>query len=174
MAAHTVHTELNRLDVLPADAAERYVAQRALVRYENLRDSDVDTVCASEDWVRLLIALRRRAHPHHTRITLALFKQWKAKVTSSTSVKRSALSWRWRSLMLWPNTRLIWKRGSSPRMSWCSQAYIYTDGILIIDDGYGWAKLNVPGVLHIERNGATPNGATSGLPSNFRPLQRLQ
>jgi hypothetical protein len=27
---------------------------------------------------------------------------------------------------------------------------IYTDGILIIDDGYDRARLNVPGVLHIE------------------------
>ena len=86
MAQQCVHAELNRLDVVPANAEERYVAQRALVRYEKLRDSDADTVCASEDWVRLFIALRR-VHPHHTRITLALLKQWKAKATSSTSVK---------------------------------------------------------------------------------------
>ena len=78
------------MDVVPANAEERYVAQRALVRYEKLRDSDVDTVCASEDWVRLFIALRR-VHHHHTRIALALLKQWKAKVTSSTFVTGSAL-----------------------------------------------------------------------------------
>jgi hypothetical protein len=30
-------------------------------------------------------------------------------------------------------------------------ADIYTDGTLIIDDGYDRAKLNAPGVLHIER-----------------------
>ena len=29
-------------------------------------------------------------------------------------------------------------------------ADIYTDGVMIIDDGYDRAKLNVPGVLHIE------------------------
>ena len=28
---------------------------------------------------------------------------------------------------------------------------IYTDGILIIDEGYDRATLNMPGVLHIER-----------------------
>ena len=84
-----MHVELKCLDVAPANAEERYVAQRALVRDEKLQDSDADTVWASEDWVRLFIALRR-VHPHHTRITLALLKQWKAKVTSSTSVNRIA------------------------------------------------------------------------------------
>ena len=86
MAEQRVQIELARLDDVPQYSEERYVAQRALVRYERLRDSDVVTVCASEDRFRLFIALRR-VHPHHTRITLALFKQWKAKVTSSTVVK---------------------------------------------------------------------------------------
>ena len=85
-----LHAELNRVAVVPTDAAERYVAQRALVRYEKLRDSDVATVCASEDWVRLFIALRR-VHPHHTRITLALLKQWKTKATSFTSDNKEVL-----------------------------------------------------------------------------------
>ena len=76
MAEQRVYVELNRLEVVPADAAERYVAQSALVRYEKLRDVYVDTVCASEDWVRLFIACRR-VHPH--------LKLWKTKVTPSTS-----------------------------------------------------------------------------------------
>ena len=87
MAEESVHVELNRLDVVPAVAAGRYVAQRALVRYEKLRHDDVHTVCASEDWVRLSNALRR-LHPHNSRTTLALLKQWKTKATPSTSGKK--------------------------------------------------------------------------------------
>ena len=45
-----------------------------------------------------------------------------------------------------------------PRNELVLLAGIYTDGTLIIDDGYDRAKLNVPGVLHI------PNGARNGPP----------
>ena len=113
--------ELKRLEVVPADAAMRYVAQKALVRYEKLRDDDVDTVCASEDWVRLFIALRR-VHPHHTRITRALIKQWKAKVTSSTSVKRKRFIVEMAALDALPEYLLdLEESGSSPGVSWCSR-----------------------------------------------------
>ena len=58
MAEQVVYIELNRLEVVPADAAARYVEQRALVRYETLRDNYVDMVCASEDWARFCIPPR--------------------------------------------------------------------------------------------------------------------
>ena len=52
--------------------------------------------------------------------------------------------------MLCPNTRLIRKKRVIPRDELVLPADIFTDGILIIDDGYDRAKLQMPRVLHIE------------------------
>ena len=120
MAEQSAHVELNRLDVVPADAVERCVAQKASVRSEKLRANEVGTVCASEDWVRLLIDLRR-AHPHHTRITLALTNQWKTKSTSSASVNRKCFIVETAALDALPDAHLIWTSGSFPGMIWCSR-----------------------------------------------------
>ena len=69
--------------------------------------------------------------------------------------------------MLCPSTHRTWTSGSSLGRSWCSPADIYTEGILIIDDGYDRAKLNVPGILHIECAAKWSQARIA------RPLQRL-
>ena len=53
--------------------------------------------------------------------------------------------------MICLNTRLSWTKLIIPKDELVLPVDIYTDGILTIDDRYGRAKLNVPGVLHIER-----------------------
>ena len=68
---NNVLVELSRLDVVPAETVERYAAQTALVRYQNVGDDAEHTVCASENWARLFIALIR-VHPPSGRITHAL------------------------------------------------------------------------------------------------------
>ena len=48
--------------------------------------------------------------------------------------------------MLCPSTHRTWTSGS-PREELVLPADIYTEGILINDDGYDRAKLNVPGIF---------------------------
>ena len=67
-------SELELLEREPASDLERIVATRSWVRYERQGVADdYLKLCASEDWVRLFIALRR-AHSPHTRITPALLR----------------------------------------------------------------------------------------------------
>ena len=80
----TLSEQLTRLDDVPADPTERIAAKRALVRYEKIGDEG-SQACASEDWIRLFIALRRATSPS-TRITPQLLMHWKTKVTASTTV----------------------------------------------------------------------------------------
>ena len=81
-------SEIARLEHKPVYDLERLVATRASVRYERHGFADDDVkICANEDWIRLCIALRC-AHSPHTRITPALFRDWKTKVTSSIVVTR--------------------------------------------------------------------------------------
>ena len=81
-------SELERLEREPAIDLERIVATRSLVRYgrQGVADDNLK-ICASEDWVRLFIALRRASIPN-TRITPALLREWNTMVTSSTAVIR--------------------------------------------------------------------------------------
>ena len=70
------HSELALLESEPVSDLERIVATRSLVRYERLGIPDEHlNPSASEDWVRLYIALRR-AHLPNTRITPALLRAW--------------------------------------------------------------------------------------------------
>ena len=143
-------TEFKRLEASPASPAERVAAQRALVRYEKSGGGDEDSqVSASEDWVRLFIALRR-VHPPRTRITPELLKQWKTKITSSTIVKRKCFLVETAALDALPTYPPDLDKWVIPKDELELPADIYTDGMLIIDDGYDRAKLNVPRVLHIE------------------------
>ena len=72
-------SEMERLEREPASDMERIVATRSLVRCERQGVADDNLkICASEDWVRLCIALRRANIPN-TRITPALLREWKTK-----------------------------------------------------------------------------------------------
>ena len=69
-----------------------------------------------------------------------------------------------------------------PREELVLPADIYTEGILIIDDGYDRAKLNVPGILHIEcaakfsqeRPSQGLPGRSSGSTDDLHPEPRAQ
>ena len=74
--------------------------------------------------------------------------------------------------MICPNTRLIWTKWIILKVELVLPGDIYTDGILIIDDRYDRAKLNAPGVLHIERVAKMELRAVC--PAICRPPQRLQ
>ena len=176
------NAELQRLAVQPPGAEELLVAQRSLVRYERQGPTDDESkVCANEDWVRLFVALRR-AHPIHTRITPGLLRQWKSKVTSSTSVKRKCYLVETAALDALPQYPPDLDKWIIPREELVLPADIYTEGILIIDDGYDRAKLNVPGILHIEcaakwsqeRPSQGLPGRSSGSTDDFHPEPRAQ
>ena len=158
------------------------VAQRPLVRYERQGPTDDESkVCANEDWVRLCIALLR-AHPMHTRIVPGFLRQWKSKVTSSTSVKRKCYLVETAALDALPQYPPDLDKWIIPREELVLPADIYTEGILIIDDGYDWSKLNVPGVLHIECAAKWSQewpsqrlpGRSSGSTDEFHPEPRAQ
>ena len=76
-------SEIERLEHEPISELERLVATRASVRYERHGFANDDVkICANEDWIRLFIAFRRANSPQ-SRITPALLRDWKSKVTSS-------------------------------------------------------------------------------------------
>ena len=126
------------------------MAQRALVRYEKPGACDVDSVVSTtEEWVRLYIALRR-VNPPGTRLTANVLTQWKTKVTSSTTIKRKCFLVETAALDALPKYPPDLDKWIIPKDQLVLPADIYTEGMLIIDDGYDRAKLNVPRVLHIE------------------------
>ena len=142
--------ELTRLKAAPASPGERAVAQRALVRYEKPGAGDVDSVVSTtEEWVRLYIALRR-VNPPGTRLTAKVLTQWKTKVSSSTTIKRKCFLVETAALDALPKYPPDLDKWIIPKDQLVLPADIYTEGMLIIDDGYDRAKLNVPRVLHIE------------------------
>jgi len=143
-------TEMQRLEAAPATPTERAAAQRALARYEKSGGIDGDSqVSTSEDWVLLSIALRR-VRPQSTRITPSLLKQWRTKVTSSATVKRKCFLVDTAALDALPQYPTDLDKWIIPKEQLVLPADIYTDGMLIIDDGHDRSKLNVPRVLHLE------------------------
>jgi hypothetical protein len=145
-----VSMELTRLKAAPASPGERAVAQRALLRCEKPGAGDVDSVAsATEEWVRLYIALRR-VNPPGTRLTAKVLTQWKTKVSSSTTIKRKCFLVETAALDALPKYPPDLDKWIIPKDQLVLPADIYTEGMLIIDDGYDRAKLNVPRVLHIE------------------------
>ena len=81
--AAELEQQLVALKDTPAKSNEAYAANRALVRYGKCDDD----ISATEDWVRLFIALRR-THGPSAHITPAMLKKWKPKVSSVTTLKR--------------------------------------------------------------------------------------
>eukprot|EP00969_Alexandrium_andersonii_P229469 10134894-Alexandrium_andersonii.AAC.1 len=69
-----LNQQLAALATLPPAQEEDAAARRALVRYGKADDA----VAASEDWVRLYIALRRTGGSD-MRITPGILKSWKTK-----------------------------------------------------------------------------------------------
>eukprot|EP00974_Lingulodinium_polyedra_P036689 3516845-Lingulodinium_polyedra.AAC.1 len=71
---------MKRSEAVFAERFEWFAAQRVLVRYANAQFNEdaEERASASEDWVRLSIALRR-VYPPGTRITMAILRQWNTK-----------------------------------------------------------------------------------------------
>ena len=145
IADKELEEQLVALKDSPGHSEESYAAKRALVRYGKCDDE----ISASEDWVRLFIALRRTAGPA-VRITPAILKQWKPKVSSVTTLKRKCYLVDRLALDALPAYPPDLDKWVIPKDELVLPADIYSDGMLIIDDGYDRLKLNVPGVLHIE------------------------
>ena len=119
----------------------------------------------------MFIALRRTA-PLNTRITPSLLADWKTQVAPSTTVKRKYFLVDTAALDALPVCPPDLDKWIIPRDTLELPADIYTEGMLVIDDGYDRAKLNVPNVLHIEcaaKWSQERPGRSSG-PNDSRPL----
>ena len=118
----------------------------------------------------MFIALRRASIPN-TRITPALLREWRTKVASSPVVIKKCYSVETAALDALPQYPPDLDKWIIPRDELVLPVDIYTDGTLIIDDGHDRAKLNVPGVLHIECAAERPSQALPGRSSG--PIARL-
>ena len=145
IVAQELDEKLLALKDAPAHAQESYAAKRALVRYGKCDDE----ISASEDWVRLFIALRRTVGPA-ARITPGMLKQWKPHVSSVTTLKRKCYLVDRKALDALPVYPPDLDNWVIPKDSISLPADIYSDDMLIIDDGYDRSQLNIPGVMHIE------------------------
>ena len=152
---HVVKDELARMEQDPVSAEERKVACRAIVRWKGskacgVNEEDGSPIGMTEDWVRLYVALRRGSGGQPMRMSAAHLRRWKARVSSSTTVKRKVFIVRKAALLdlpVYPEDLQSWV---IPRGHLDLPADIYGDDVLFIDDGYDRSKLRVPGLLHLE------------------------
>ncbi len=147
--AGAVHAALQELDRNPPDAKERQVACRSLVRYNKVGGHNAgEPIAATEDWVRLYIALRR-TKGEGARISMEQLRDWKLAVSTTTTVKRKCLVVERSKLDALPEYPEGLDAWVIPQGSLDLPADIYGEDVIIIDDGYDRRKLNVP-VLHLE------------------------
>lgn len=152
MAAYSVQAVKHELDLMeraPPSPAERQAACRSLVRYES-RGGGNDSLSASEDWVRLYIALRR-CGGEKARVTVEMLRHWNTKVSQTAAIKRKC----WivpraglQALGREPSDLQQWVLDPSSLTD--LPANIGGDDVLIVDDGYDRSKLPIPGILHLE------------------------
>ena len=88
-----VQSELAALDQRPVSEEERKGACRAIVRFAGRRgqgsaEDDEMAIDATEDGVRLYVALRRASGLQTMRLSASLLRRWRARVSVSTTVKR--------------------------------------------------------------------------------------
>ena len=86
-----VRREMAALVASPITADERVQAHRSLVRFERQeqRDDGGEQIRASEDWVRLYVALRRAGGGNDgVRIHATQLRGWSTRVHRSTTMKR--------------------------------------------------------------------------------------
>ena len=78
-----VQRELDKLQRSPPTSKETEVASRSLVRFARAsKDSDEEhAIRATEEWVRLYVALRRAGGPEVERLTAETLRTWHARVT---------------------------------------------------------------------------------------------
>ena len=141
MAALTdsvVKAELDQLDRFPVSDEER-----------NTED-DASPIEMTEDWVRLYVALRRGSGSQSMRFSAGHLRRWRARVSSSTIVKRKVFIVKTAALLELPTYPEDLQRWVIPRGELELPADIYGDDVVFIDDGYDRSKLNVPGLLHLE------------------------
>ena len=78
-----VHRELDKLQRSPPTSKATAVASRSLVRFaRSSQDSDEDhAIRATEEWVRLYVALRRVGGPEVERLSADTLRTWYTRVT---------------------------------------------------------------------------------------------
>ena len=156
VAQKELQEQLVALKDNPAQGQEGWAARRALVRYGKCDDA----ISASEDWVRLFVALRRTAGPT-ARITTAMLKQWRPQVSSETTLKRKCYLVDRKALDALPAYPPDLDKWVIPKDEILLPTDIYSDDMIIIDDGYDRSLLNFPGVMHIECGARSWKGITS-------------
>ena len=135
------------MDIFCASHGDEAITDEILASHgRNLRGYDIRFQRAS-----MFVITQGCASLPNTRITPALLREWKTKVSSSTFVIRKCYIVETAALVALPQYPPDSDKWIIPRVELVLPADIYTDGALTIDDGYDRAKLNVPGVLHIER-----------------------
>ncbi len=178
--AAAARAALAELDVNPPTQEERRKACRSLVRYAKLGNSHAqDQIQASEEWVRLYVALRRVCG-ESARVSESELREWKASVSAATTIKRKCFiveRARLDRLPEWPAGLEDWV---IPHGELDLPADIYTNDTVIIDDGCDRAKLQVP-VLHLElsvkwqrKQSASASGVSTQLAAPAARAQRLE
>ncbi len=162
------------LEVHPPTVDERAKACRSLVRYSNKMTPGHEQIHASEDWVRLYVALRR-VRGEHARVSEIELRDWKASVSAATTITRKCFiveRERLDRLPTWPPGLEEWV---IPHGELDLPADIYADDTIIIDDGYDRTLLGVP-VLHLELsvrwNRKQTAGASAATPTTAAPAAR--
>ena len=131
-----VKVELDQMDKFPASDEERKVACRAIVRFKGRRDpgnteDDASPIEVTEDWVRLYVALRRGSGSQSMRLSAGHLRRWRARVSSSTTVKRKVFIVKTAALLELPTYPEDLQRWVIPRGDLELPADIYGDDVVV-------------------------------------------
>ena len=147
-----VQRELVNLQRTPPTSPEHESATRSLVRFAKVskEDDNEHAVRATEEWVRLYIALRRAGGTGVTRLNAETLSAWHTRVCRQISVKRKCFMIPKADLNKLAEYPPDLDRFVIPEGSLDLPADIYERDVLIVDDGFDRSKLNIPGVMHVE------------------------
>ena len=173
MSDSDVQRELGNIEHRPVSDDERKTACRAIMRFKGRRgrsldEDEVSPIEVTEDWVRLYVALRRASGSSTVRLNATHLRRWRARVSTSTTVKRKVFIVKKAALENLPTEPQDLQRFVIPRGDLDLPADIYGDDVLFIDDGYDRSRLNMPGLLHLEvAVKCTRESSSGGRPSGL-------
>ena len=147
-----VQRELGKLQRTPPTSKEQEIASRSLVRFARAskEGDDEHAIHATEEWVRLCIALRRAGGTGVERLSAETLRTWHTRVCRQFSLKRKCFLVPKAQLAALPEYPPDLDRFVVPAGSLDLPADIYEKDILIVDDGFDRSKLNFPGVMQVE------------------------
>ena len=147
----SVQRALGRSHEDPRQDKEREQANRSLVRFARAsQGSEESAICATEEWVRLYVALRRAGGDRVDRLTGASLRGWRTRVQMETTVSRKCLLVPKSSLARLGKYPDDLDRWVIPAGDLELPADIYEQDVVIVDDGYDRRKLDLLGVSHVE------------------------